>query len=89
MPRYCAKHFTVLEIDQWMIPVLSDFLVLYVLVLFLSILRLLPKKKQRKEGENTQVRQFCYLLIGLVRKKLIMTFKSGSKSAASCCTDGQ
>lgn len=69
MLRYSAGHFTVLKTDQWMILLQSDFLLLYILVLFLSILTLSPKEKQEKEGGKKKKHILVNFAINRVGKK--------------------
>lgn len=61
--------------DQWTTPLLSDFPVLCILVLFLSILTLSPKEKQRKVGEENTGQTILVLVNRVGKKKLLMTLK--------------
>lgn len=72
MLRYSAGHFTVLKTDQWMILLQSDFLLLYILVLFLSILTLSPKEKQEKEGGKKKKHILVNFAINRVGKKKLL-----------------
>lgn len=72
MLRYSAGHFTVLKTDQWMILLQSDFLLLYILVLFLSILTLSPKEKQKKEGGKKKKHTLVNFAINRVGKKKLL-----------------
>lgn len=69
-PRYCAGHYTDLKIDWWMTPLLSDFLVLYILILFFSLLNTFPKRKAKKGvGKKTNTTQAILLFVNRVDKK--------------------
>lgn len=59
-------HYTVLKTDQWMMLLLSDFLVLFIIVLLLSLLTLSLKEKQRGETNKSHYGQIILLLVNRV-----------------------